>query len=184
MPIDPFSVAVVQIAQDTSLPGGRDGAQTMKWSDLTMTPDDDAVAALRTSWRWRLGDEWSPLMFSIWGDVFLKTTHDVRWLNTGTGDLTPVASDEDAFRQALGSELATDWFLPPLVEALHRSGKRPGAGECFTYAIYPVFAEGKYEVENFAVVPAKEHFGLSGDFHREIAGLQDGDKVRLIVGPK
>jgi hypothetical protein len=113
---NPFSIVVAQNVQGSRMIDGHDGALTMKWPDLTMTPDDEAVTALRTSWRWRLGDDWLPLMFSIWGDVFLKTAHDVRWLNTGTGELTVVASNEDDFREALGDELVNDWFLPPLVE--------------------------------------------------------------------
>ncbi|WP_419555327.1 hypothetical protein [Sphingobium yanoikuyae] len=47
-------------------------------------------------------------------------------------------------------------------------------GQCFTYVIPPVFAEGKYEVGNFAAVPMKEHFGLSSDLHRQMASLPEG----------
>lgn len=155
----------------------------MKWSDLTMKPDSDAITALRTSWEWRIGGAWSPLLFSIFGDVFLKTPEGVHWLNTGTGDLAKIADDEGKFCAALGGEDAHDWFLPSLVEELHQSGKRPRAGECFTYATYPVFAQGKYEADNFAVVPAREHFTLSGDLHRQLSGMADGDKVRLSVVP-
>jgi hypothetical protein len=148
-----------------------------------MKPESDAVTALRTSWEWRLGEAWSPLLFSIFGDVFLQTQKGVHWLNTGTGDLSEIAEDEDTFRAALGGEDADDWFLPSLVEALHQSGKRPRVGECFTYAIYPVFAEGKYEAENFTVVAAREHFTFSGDLHRQLSGIADGDKVRLKIEP-
>lgn len=156
----------------------------MRWPDLTITPDAGAVAALRAAWHWRLGDDWSPLLFSIWGDVFFRTAEEVCWLNTGTGEITRVASDEAGFREALGDERADDWFLPQLVETLHAMGKRTGEGECFTYAIYPIFAEGKYEPWNFAAVPAKEHFGLSGDIHRQVAELPDGAKVRLVIAPE
>ena len=161
--------------------GGRVGA--IGWSDLTVTPDDDAVRALRSSWRWLIGDDWTPLLFSIWGDAFFSREGQVQWLNTGVGEVTTVAANEDEFREALGGERATDWFLPGLVTTLHEAGKRPGEGECFTYAIYPVFAEGKYEVWNFAPVPAREHFSVSGQLHREIAELPDGAAVRLSVEP-
>jgi hypothetical protein len=159
--------------------GGRVGG--IRWSDLTFTPDAEAVSVLRSSWRWLLGDDWTPLLFSVWGDVFIARSNEVQWLNTGIGEVTTVAADEDAFRQALGDERTNDWFLPGLVAALNDAGKRPADGECFTYAIYPVFAEGKYEVWNFAPVPAKEHFGVSGDLHRQIADLPDGATVRLSV---
>ena len=155
----------------------------MKWSDLTVTPDDDAVSMLRFSWHWLLGAEWTPLLFSVFGDAFIDRKGQVEWLNTGTGEITPVAQDWKSFQIALGGDSADDWFMPSLVEGLHNAGMRPGASECFTYGIYPVFAEGKYEISNFAVVPAKEHFGLSGDLHRQILGLADGDKVIMQVAP-
>ena len=48
--------------------------------------------------------------------------------------------------------------MPYLVEQLHAAGKVPESGECYTYVTLPVFAEGKYEVDNLNPVPAGEHF--------------------------
>jgi hypothetical protein len=79
----------------------------------------------------------------------------MEWLNTGTGEIIPVAEDRKVFQKALGGNGVDEWFMPGLVQALHEAGMRPGAGECFTYAVYPVFAEGKYEISNFAVVPPR-----------------------------
>jgi hypothetical protein len=168
---------------DTSRPKRRGRMSEIGWSDLTVTPDEAAVRALRTSWNWLLGQDWSPLLFSILGDVFLRHEQQVEWLNTGTGEITTVSENEDAFREALATERADDWFMPGLVAALHEAGKRPGVGHCFTYAIYPIFAEGRYEVANFAVVPAWEHFSLSGDLHRQLSELPDGTQVGLSVVP-
>lgn len=94
-----------------------------------------------------------------------------------------MAENEVAFRDALATELADEWFMPGLVTLLHEAGKRREDGECFTYAIYPLFAECRYEVWNFAVVPAREHFSLSGDLHRQMSELPDGAHVRLSVEP-
>lgn len=151
------------------------------WSDLTFTPDDEAVQTLRASWAWLLGDDWSPILFSIWGDVFIQRPDGVAWVNTGTADVTIVAADQDEFREKLMGEAREDWFLPRLVGLLHEQGKRPAPGECFTYAIYPIFAEGKYVPENFNSAPAADHFGASGSIHRQIRDLEDGAKVRLTV---
>lgn len=151
------------------------------WPDLTFTPDDEAVQTLRSSWAWLLGDDWSPILFSIWGDIFIRRSDGVAWVNTGTADVTVVAGDEDEFREKLMGEAREDWFLPGLVSLLHEQGKRPAPGECFTYAIYPVFAEGKYVPENLKPVPAADHFGASGSIHRQIRDLEDGEKVRLTV---
>ena len=150
------------------------------WFDLVITPSDAAVRQLRSSWGWLIDVEWSPILFSVWGDVFLKRPNDIAWLNTGMGQLTSVAKDEDEFRKKLKSA-RSDWFLPNLVASLHASGKRPADGECFTYAIYPIFAEGKYVPENFKPVPAASHFGVSGDLHSQLRNLEDGAKVRVTI---
>jgi hypothetical protein len=151
------------------------------WLDLTLTPDEEAVRTLRSSWAWLLGDDWSPILFSIWGDVFIQRSDGVAWVNTGTAEVTLVAANQDQFRERLAGEVWADWFLPELVGLLHKKGRRPSPGECFTYAIYPIFAEGKYVPENFKPVPAAEHFGLSGDLHRQLRDLEDGSEVRLTV---
>lgn len=153
----------------------------IRWSDLTVTPDDEAVQTLRASWSWLLGEDWSPILFSIWGDVFIQRPNGVAWLNTGIGEVTLVAAGQDEFREKLMTEAREDWFLPALVSLLHEAGKRPAPGECFTYAIYPIFAEAKYVPENFKPVPAREHFGLSGDLHRQLCDLENGTTVRLTV---
>ena len=52
-------------------------------------------------------------------------------------------------------------------------------GECYTYVTLPVFAEGKYEVDNLNPVPAGEHFSVTGHILHEIAELPDEAKVKL-----
>ena len=150
------------------------------WFDLVITPSDAAVRQLRSSWGWLIDAEWPPILFSVWGDVFLRRPNDIVWLNTGMGQLTWVAKDEDEFRGKLKSA-RSDWFLPNLVASLHASGKRPAAGECFTYAIYPIFAEGKYVPENFKPTPVASHFAVSGDLHSQLRNLEDGAKVRVTI---
>jgi hypothetical protein len=154
------------------------------WSDLTFSPDEVAIAALEGAWAWLLPEGWSPLLFSVLGDMFFEQqTVGVFWLNTGTGTASRVAKNVDEFRAALGTEVASDWFLPPLIEKLHESGKIPGPGCCYTYAILPVFEEGKYEVWNLNVVPAREHFALAGELHAKINRLPDKSRVQIAIVP-
>lgn len=153
------------------------------WSDLTFTPDEGAVQQLRSSWRWLLGDDWSPILFSTLGDVFLSRENGIAWLNTGTGEVSLVAANEDEFREMLAGDAVTGWFMPSLVAELREQGKILSEGECYTYAIYPIFKEGGYQPANFTPVPARSHFGLSGDLHQQIANLADGAQVRVNVVP-
>ena len=153
------------------------------WADLTITPDDETLQAFQNAWSWLLEGVGTPVLFSVWGDVFLDRDGAIFWLNTGIGEISEVASDLDNFRAQLGGNRVDEWFLPDLVGQAHQAGLNPTNGQCFTYLTYPIFAEGKYEVANIRVVPAREHFSLSGDLHEQIARLPDGGKVRITVGP-
>ena len=154
---------------------------TVRWADLVFTPSSEALHELRTSWAWLLPADSEPVLFSILGDVFFRTDA-VYWLNTGTASITRVAETVEEFEAALPVH-GDDWFLPPLVQALHDQGKVPAAGECYTYAILPIFAEGKYEPWNFKPVPAAEHFAATAQAHRQVAELPEGAQVQLQVGP-
>ena len=154
------------------------------WSALTFTPDDEAVAVLRSSWGWLLAEPFTPLLFSSLGDMFFESSSGrVYWLNTGTGQVSEVAESAAQFKEMLRTEIANDWFLPPLVEKLRAAGKVAGPGCCYTFATLPVFAEGKYEVSNLNPVPAKEHFSLTGHIHKEIQSLPNGARVKIDVVP-
>ena len=154
------------------------------WSSLTFTPSDEAVQQLAESWGWLLRESFVPVLFSTLGDVFFQPeSGGIWWLNTGTAEITRVANSLPEFRELLGTEAANEWFMPNLIEQLHAAGKVPASGECYTYVTLPVFAEGKYEVENFNPVPAYEHFSLTGHVLCEIQSLPLGTKVKLNVVP-
>ena len=153
------------------------------WSSLTFTPSDEAVQQLRESWSWILREPFVPIPFSVLGDVFFEPrSGGVWWLNAGTAEVSRVAGSVEEFQGLLGADLVDDWFMPDLVARLHGAGKRPTAGECFTYVTLPVFKEGTYEVSNLNPVNAREHFALTGHVHREIRELPDGAQVRINVG--
>jgi hypothetical protein len=104
------------------------------------------------------------------------------WLNAGTAEVSRVADSTKQFQSLLGTEVASDWFMPDLVERLHAAGKVPGPGQCFTYVTLPIFEEGSYDVSNLNPVDAGEHFAMTGHLHREIRQLPDGAKIKISVG--
>jgi len=149
------------------------------WSSLTFEPTDDAIEQLAEAWAWRLKVPFRPVLFSTLGDMFFaRDDGAVWWLNTGTAELTRVADSIEHFHERLATDVADEWFLPALIEKLQLAGKMREAGECYTYVTLPIFAEGKYEVDNLNPVSAAEHFELTGHIHRQIAELPDGAKVR------
>jgi Domain of unknown function (DUF1851) len=152
------------------------------WSALTFTPSNEAIAQLRESWAWLLTEPFVPVLFSTIGDVFFEpASGGIWWLNAGTGDVTRVAGSVDQFRDLLATELADEWFMPGLIEQLHAAGKVPKAGQCYSYAILPIFAEGKYEVWNLRPMSAKDHFYSTAYVLCEARALPNGAKVKLKV---
>lgn len=152
------------------------------WSQITIELSDAAVESLREHWRWHLGDDWTPLMFSALGDVFLQVAAGtVWWLSTATGSFEQVAESRQQFAELLGGERADEWFLPGLVNALRSQGKVLGADQCYTYAILPVFSQGSFSAENIHPVSAAEHFSVSGHIHESIRQLPDGAQVQANI---
>jgi hypothetical protein len=154
----------------------------ISWSELIFTPDDDAIVELASAWGWRLKEPFRPVLFSALGDMFFaRDAGDVWWLNTGSGELTRVAASVEEFQRLLGTSIADEWLLPPLVEQLRTAGKLLQPGECYTFVTLPVFAEGNYEVDNLNPVRAREHFALTGGIHQDLQAYPDGSKVKLTV---
>jgi hypothetical protein len=155
---------------------------SLAWSALTCTPDQDAIADLASAWAWRLKEPFRPVLFSALGDMFFaRDAGDIWWLNTGSGELSRVAASTEEFQRLLGTSITDEWFLPPLIEGLQIAGKVLQPGECYTYVTLPIFAEGKYEVDNLNPVNAREHFVLTGGIHKDLQSYPDGSKVKLAV---
>lgn len=151
------------------------------WKDLSFLPSDEALAALYEAWAWFLPQPFQPVMASTLGDVFFQQGSEaVFWLNTGTAEISQVAESRAHFMELLKGEEHVSWFMPNLIEQLKDAGKHLKPDHCYTYAILPIFKEGKYEVSNLNPVPAKEHFGVTGTIHRQIKGLPDGTHVKVV----
>jgi hypothetical protein len=149
-------------------------------ADLTCTPNQDAIERLAEAWAWLLKEPFRPVLFSVMGDMFFEPdSGGIWWLNMGTAEITRVADSVEHFHEQLRTELADEWLMPALVEQLHEAGKIPEPGECYTYVTLPVFAEGRYEVDNLNPVPAGEHFSVTGHILHEIDELPEDSKVKL-----
>jgi hypothetical protein len=150
------------------------------WNDLSFLPSDEALTSLREAWAWFLPQPFEPVLASTLGDVFFQQGgSEVYWLNTGTAEITRVAETRTEFMKLLRTEKADEWFMPVLIEQLKVAGKILKPDGCYTYVALPIFSEGKYEVSNMNPVSAAEHFGLTGEVHRQVRNLPDGSAVKL-----
>ncbi len=152
------------------------------WAQVTFQPSDAAVSALRRSWGWQLGEQWTPVLFSAIGDVFLEMpAGSIWWLSTATAALEHVADSRTEFAQRLRTDATDEWFLPGLVDVLRIQGKVLGPDQCYTFAILPIFAEGSFSAENMHPTSAAAHFAASGQLHERIRKLPEGAQVQITL---
>jgi hypothetical protein len=157
---------------------------TIAWKDLTFQFKPSLSLAASQAWGWLIPKPWTTLVCSKVGGVFLdKRDGSVHWLDTGTGLVEAVANSRAQFDNLLRTspDLIDEWFLPALVEKLHAAGKKAGADECYGFGILPVFAEGRYEVDNMFVIPCTEQLVGMADVHRQLSEHADGAAIQVKV---
>jgi len=154
-----------------------------KWDELAFVPGPELSEEVREAWSWLVPGRWRPILCATVGGIFIESeAGTVSWLDIGAGTVEEVAPNVEAFEGILRSEapVVQLWFLPALVEELHRAGKRPRPGQAYSFLILPVFAEGKFAADNMFVAPAREQLLLAADIHRQLVPVPDGAKVELV----
>ncbi|MDX8469585.1 DUF1851 domain-containing protein [Mesorhizobium sp. VK23B] len=158
---------------------------SVTWPEIAFQLEPDVAQAAAKAWSWLLPEPWNPVVCSMVGGVFIERPNNgVHWLDTGTGLVEQVAHNRAEFEEMirLRPDLVDEWFLPPLVKRLRAADKKPKAGECYGFTILPVFAEGKFDIDNMFVIPVSEQFIGIADIHRQLSKLPDGSMVQLKVG--
>jgi hypothetical protein len=133
-------------------------------------------------WRWKLGGAAKIVALSRSGDAFVaQVDGTIWWLDTGAGEFTEVAPSSEAFSQLLDQPAsAARLLLAPVVEEFIRLHGPIPAGKCLGFTQLPVLG-GSYSIENRWLSPAVEHFGLTGEVHRQIRDLPDGTRVNIRI---
>jgi len=134
-------------------------------------------------WAWLLPHkEFTIWLMNRYGDLFLifedGTLH---MLDVGNGSLEKLAENRDDFYRKIDEgDHANIWLMIPLVDLLIEAGKELLPGQCYTFITPPVL-DGKYTVENTAILNIPEHYGVYAATHNQIKDLPDGTQVRLRV---
>jgi len=102
-------------------------------------------------------------------------------LDVGSGELSRVANNRgDACAKIDEPGVADAWLMIPVVDQLVASGCILGSGQCYSYRVLPVLG-GSYAPDGRVLLPIREHFGVCGLIHRQIAALPEGAKVKIEV---
>jgi hypothetical protein len=141
-----------------------------------------SVADPLADWRWKIGGGATIVALSRSGDAFVaQADGKVWWLDTGAGELEQVAASRTEFAELLTDPAnASRLLLTPVVEEFVRLHGPFPSGKCLSFTQLPVLG-GSYSIENRWLAPAVEHFGVTGDMHRQIRDVPDGAKVQIRV---
>jgi hypothetical protein len=151
------------------------------WKQLTFVPDSEALSTLRHAWEWLVPDSYLAFMAGVAGDVFYEANDgSIHWLSTDSGALKEIATNRATFLTDLRDDAGRKWLLAPIVDKLLEAGVKLEAGQCYGFKLLPILG-GDYTPENMFALSAAEWYGFSGETHRQIQGLPDGTRVRLVL---
>jgi hypothetical protein len=66
--------------------------------------------------------------------------------------------------------------MPDMVALLEARGERLAPGQCYSYQVPPCFG-GPLTTDNVRAVPARVHFSVTGQMHRQIKDLPAGTQI-------
>ncbi|HUP15920.1 MAG TPA: T6SS immunity protein Tdi1 domain-containing protein [Acidimicrobiia bacterium] len=100
------------------------------------------------SWAWLAIADKTPVMSSLFGDLFFVAEDGYWFLDTIEGTLDRQWRNRDDLQSSLASDEGLDEFLlGRLAEAAHRSGPILASNEVYDFAIPPILG-GEFSVEN------------------------------------
>lgn len=134
-----------------------------------------------SDWQWLLNNQYSPIMVSCSGDMFLADSNGVvSWLDTGKGQLTQVAESIEQFTSALEDvDNIDEWLLASTVLDLRDAGITLEEDEVYSYKLMPIL-NGDYSLDNFETTDISVHFSMTGQICRQVINLPEGTKINKV----
>ena len=141
------------------------------------------IDRLLEDWRWLCPEAMRLVARNLYGDLFLADNAEKIWmLHIGNGNKKIVATSLTEFqRLAATAEKREEWFQESEAEAASRRGLAPNDSQCIGFKMPIIFKESSSLSDNAYVADLYEFVSVSGSIHRQISGLPDGAKARLIV---
>lgn len=144
---------------------------------LTKTFDDATYARALEDWSWLELKGKTPVLSTLFGDVFLQDPSGYWFLDTIEGGLKLVAPTRDELQAALDSQEGQDNFLlGGLAIAADREGLHLKADEVYDFQIPPVLG-GAIDLSNVTVMPFVVSASIAGQLHDQVRKLPPGTKI-------
>jgi len=146
--------------------------------DITKIDLDDICS----DWQWLLNKEYSPVMVSLSGDMFLADQNAlIFWLDTGKGQMKKIADNTHHFKSLLEDlDNIDEWLMASTVLDLIEADILLKENEVYSYKIMPIL-NGDYSLENFDTADISVHFSMTGQICRQVINLPEGTRINKVV---
>ena len=146
--------------------------------ELTKHFAADVYEQALEEWGWIGLDGKTPLMTSLFGDVFLRDDEGCWYLDVVRGTLDRLWPDEAAMHDALEADDVRDrLLLAPLVDAAQGRGLRLKGDEVFDFTISPVVG-GSLESDNMTPMSFVVAVDMAGQLHGQLRDVPDGTPIK------
>ena len=144
---------------------------------LTKSFSAEEYARALASWRWVGVEGKTPVLASLFGDLFLQDARGYWYLDTLEGTLTLAWRNRDEVQAALDSEEGQDnYLLGAFAANRERAGMTLGPGDVFAFAVPPRLG-GPIDLENVTVMPFVVIVRMLGQIHQQANDLPPGAAI-------
>lgn len=135
-----------------------------------------------SDWQWLLDNQYSPIMVSLSGDMFLADKNAaIFWLDTGKGQLKRIADSSEQFKLLLEDlDNVDEWLMASTVLDLIEAGISVKENQVYSYKTMPIL-NGDYSIENFDTTDISVHFSMTGQICRQVINLPEGTRINKVV---
>ena len=162
-------------------PSGIGALTSTPWSNvrvlLTKTFSADEYARALETWRWVGVEGKTPVLTSLFGDVFLQDAAGYWFLDTLEGTLTLTWSNRDEIQAALDSEDGEDnYLMGAFAVNRDRAGMTLGPSDVYAFAVPPRLG-GHLDLDNVTVMPFVVIMRVLGQIHEQMDVLPLGTPI-------
>lgn len=144
---------------------------------LTKTFSADEYARALESWRWLGVEGKTPVLTSLFGDVFLQDAAGYWYLDTLEGTLTLTWRTRDEIQAALDSEEGQDnYLMGAFAMNRDRAGMTLGPSDVYAFSVPPRLG-GPIDLDHVTVMPFVVIMRVLGQMHEQMDDLPAGTPI-------
>ena len=144
---------------------------------MTKSFSQDEYARALAGWHWLDVHAKTPVLASVFGDIFLQDRHGYWFLDTIEGTLTRPWSTRDEVQASLESEEGQDrYLLAGLAFAASDSGLVLGPPEVYAFSVPPRLG-GPFDVGNICVMDFVVAVDIAAQIHEQVKDLPPGTTI-------